>query len=296
MRRFYVSLGQTLRETKMSRGFVSGVFFIIMLLVACLPAKAQEAPSYEIDTDHTRIIFYVDHLGFSAMPGFFNDIRGTLRFDPTDVAQSQVDVTINAKAITTGHRILDEKLRGPDYFNVAKYPVIRFRGTSIERTGMEDGMLTGNLTMLGVTRPVTLNVHFNKKGWNNFANANALGFSATGKVSRSEFGMKKMLPDIGNDVLLTISLEAYIPTLAMKLKKQAEAEEKRKAAEAAKEEKEAKAKEADAKKDGNVTPVKKAAPAPAAAPSNEVILQLPSATGGMKRDLKGSSPFGGAQE
>jgi polyisoprenoid-binding protein YceI len=249
------------------------------LLLVSAPVFAQtETPVYEIDSDHTRVVFSVDHLGFSRMPGFFNDIEGTIRFDPNDAAQSQVDILIHARGITMGNRVLDEKLRGPDYFNIAKYPTIRFRGTRIERTGMEDGKLTGMLTLLGVSRPVTLDVHFNRKGLNPFTNMSVLGFTATGKLDRSEFGLKTMLPDVGNEVKLDISVEAYVPTAEMKAKKQqakaarakALAEQKAIAEAAAKKKKEE----------------EKAASAVTAAPD-----AVPGATGGMKLDPNAPSPY-----
>lgn len=196
----------------------------VMLLSFGAPAFAQEIPTYEIDPGHTRVSFTINHLGYSMMPGFFNDITGVIRFDPKDVGQSRVDVKIKTDSITMGHAVLDKKLREPEYFNTKQYPIIRFRGTRIETTGMETGILTGNLTFLGVTRPVELKVRFNKKAWNSYMNTDVIGFSATGKINRSDFGMKTSLPDVGDEVKLRISVEAFVPSLEMKLKKQGKKE------------------------------------------------------------------------
>ena len=198
------------------------VRFLLALLFTA-PALAQQTPVYEIDPGHTRVAVTVNHLGFSKMPGFFYDVTGMLRFDPHDVGQSALDVKINAKAFTMGHLVLDKKLRGPEYFNTAQYPTIRFRATHVETTGMETGDVTGNLTFLGVTRPVTLHVRFNRKAWDQYTNADKVGFTAWGKINRSDFGMKTLLPDVGDEVKLRISVEAYVPTLDMKLKKQEQA-------------------------------------------------------------------------
>lgn len=187
--------------------------FLCASFVSVAHAEVQPAPVYKLDTGHTRVTFFVNHLGFSEMPGFFHDIEGTVQFDPNDVMQARLDVTINAKKVTVGHKVLDEKLQGPDFFYTSKYPTIRFRSTYIEKTGLEDGLVTGALTLLGVTRPVTLKVHFNKRGWNSYANQDTVGFSATGVISRSEFGMTKYLPDVGDKVKLQITAEAFQPRM-----------------------------------------------------------------------------------
>lgn len=198
--------------------------FILLFVLCCFftSAHAQQVTRYEIDPAHTRVVFTVKHLGFSWMPGVFNDITGTLNFNPADVSQSALDVKINAKSVSMGHKVLDKKLQEPQYFDTARYPVIRFRATHIETTGLETGNVTGNLTFLGITKPVKLHVRFNRKAWNTFMNTDVVGFTAWGKINRSDFGMKTMLPDVGDEVKLRIAVEAFVPTLDMKLKKHPE--------------------------------------------------------------------------
>lgn len=270
----------------MPRRFLLAV--LLVLLSACPAAFAQEAPTYEIDSDHTRVTFFVDHLGFSKMPGFFNDIEGTIRFHPVDAAQAKVDVRINARGVTMGNKILDAKLRGPDYFNADRYPVIRFRGTRIEKTDMEEGRLTGMLTLLGVSRPVTLDVKFNRKAWNSYSNVDSIGFTATGSINRSEFGLKAMLPDVGNEVKLNISVEAYIPTAATMKKKQAARE---KAAQERAQREEA-LKELAAKKTAEKEKQESQTPAAAAAPGSSLPLVLPGLkTGGLNANAGKEKTF-----
>ncbi len=203
---------------------------VLGLLLGCAGvAHAQEAPVYQIDAAHTRITFEIDHLGFSNMPGVFNDISGVIRFDPNDILQAKVDATIRVRSINMGHKLLNEKLRGAEYFNAARYPTIRFRSTAIEKLSADRGRVIGIMTMLGVSRPMALDVTFNKKGFNSYTNADTVGFSATGKLNRSDFGMKVLLPAVGDEVTFKIAVEAHIETLDMKLKRQAESEAKLKA-------------------------------------------------------------------
>lgn len=192
----------------MSRVFALAALLLFSLFIA--PARAEEPQLYNIDKDHTRVVFFVDHLGFSHMPGVFNDVTGTINFDHARAEESNVNVRINARAVSVNHKALDAKLQGAEYFNTAKFPIITFKSTKIETTGLETGLLTGDLTMLGVTKPVTLDVRFNHKGWNNYASLEAIGFTATGKISRSDFGMRTMLPDVGDDIELRIELEAQL--------------------------------------------------------------------------------------
>ena len=268
----------------MKRSLVLIAFMLLTLIAASAVSAQQEAPVYEIDPSHTRVTFFVDHLGFSKMPGFFTDITGTIRFDPNDASQSRIDVRINSNSVNMGHNLLNAKLRGVDFFNTDKYPTIRFQGTQIEKTGMEDGRLTGNVTMLGITRPVTLEARFVRKSWNSYMNTETLGFSARGKISRSDFGMTKLLPDVGDEVNLIISVEAYMPTLETRQKRATEAAAKRtaiaKRKAAIEAEKQAQEKEAEAASQKAATaPVTPAAPL-APVGNQPVQLQLPTSFSG----------------
>ena len=187
--------------------------FYGVLFLAMHQTLAQTTETYKIDPEHTRISFTVNHLGFSDMPGFFTGVKGTLRFDPNEASNAEVNVTIDPKSIDMGHKFLESKLQGADYFNSSRYKTIRFKSTKVERLDGYRGRLTGDLTMIGVTKPVTMQIVFNKKGWNGYAGAEAVGFSASGKISRSEFGMKTLLPDVGDEINFKIALEAHIPKL-----------------------------------------------------------------------------------
>lgn len=189
--------------------FVYGV--LAMLAMSTLSQTVDAAPEskmYTIDPAHTRVLFFVDHLGLTRQPGFFNNIQGRIDFHFQNVASSTVDVSIDATSLTMGHAVLDRKLQGKEYFNTAQFPVITFKSTAIHKNDVNTGVMKGELSLRGVVRPVTLDVVFNGRKWNRYSNAEFAGFTATGTLRRSDFGMRSMLPDIGDVVRIQIQVEA----------------------------------------------------------------------------------------
>lgn len=182
------------------------VFPLVLSLMA-LPLAAR-AEIYVLDPGHTRVEYRVNHLGFSDMPGIFSNVKGKLDFNPGKPEEASIEATIDASAVTMNHALLDSKIKGPSFFNIAKFPVITFKSTSIDRTGSDKGVVEGKLTFLGVTRLVKLDVQFSKKAWDRYAGAEAVGFTAWTKIHRSDFGMKYLLPDVSDDVSIRIDVEA----------------------------------------------------------------------------------------
>ncbi len=189
--------------------------FLVFLLPA-LPALAdgpsrqvtpESTGDYVLDKNHAHILFSVKHLGFSDYVGRFNDFDARLRFDGTNPANSTLVVTVNPASVDTNNKDLETRLAGDGFFNVAKYAQIVFEATEIKPFSRTEGTITGNLTMLGVTRPITLNAVLNGLGPNSVANAFTIGFSATTTFRRSDWGMKALVPQVGDDVRLTISAE-----------------------------------------------------------------------------------------
>jgi polyisoprenoid-binding protein YceI len=173
--------------------------------LALAPAQAAD---YIIDPSHTHVLFMVDHLGFSKMIGFFKDVSGKLSFDPADPTASKLSVNLKTASLETQFTPRDNDLKGADWFNATEFPDLTFVGTSFAKTGEKTGTVIGNLTLLGVTKPVTLNVTFNKAGVRPSDKKEAAGFSATGTLKRSDFGMKTFIPYIGDEVSLLIESEA----------------------------------------------------------------------------------------
>jgi polyisoprenoid-binding protein YceI len=179
------------------------------LSTALLAPTAAFAASYTIDETHAHAAFKVSHLGFSHTIGQFKEISGTLQFDEADPAASSVSVTINTASVDSANEARDEHLRKADFLNVEAFPTMTFASTDVEVTGENTGKLTGDLTLLGVTQPVTLDVTFNQAGPHPFDPSKIVaGFSATGEINRSDFGMAYASPAIGETVELTIEVEA----------------------------------------------------------------------------------------
>ena len=194
-----------------------GTATFIAAMAFVIPAFAQQAGpttdlakveggAFNIDRNHAKIIFSYTHFGYSVSYGLFTDFTGKLRFDPKAPANSALDVAINLDGIDTTVPKLDTHLKGPDFFDVSKFPTAGFKSTKVTVTGPTTGTITGDLTLHGVTKPVTLEATFNGGG-TNMAKAYVLGFNAVGHVKRSEFGVGAYVPMVGDDITLTMSAE-----------------------------------------------------------------------------------------
>ena len=172
---------------------------------------AQAAPvTYTIDPSHLSVVFNVHHLGFSNVYGRFNEASGEVVVDKDAIASSRVKFTIKAASIDTAFAKRDDHLRSPDFFNVKEFPEITFVSTKVEPKdkGIHELRLSGDLTMLGVTKPITLDVSFNKAEVSPASKKDTVGFSARGILRRSDFGMKYGVPNIGDEVSLILEAEA----------------------------------------------------------------------------------------
>ena len=196
---------------------MAACFVCVMAVVGSWVAMAQpsatvdfkdvEGGHFKLDKSHARIVFSATHLGFSTYYGFFGDLDAKLDYDPTSPAASTLEVWVNLNGLVTNDSELDENLKSPDYFDVAKFPVATFKSTKIEVTGAARGRITGDLTLHGVTKPVVLDVTLNRGGIHPVTQDYILGFDATGTLSRSDFGIKTLVPFVGDQVKLTISCE-----------------------------------------------------------------------------------------
>lgn len=195
-------------------------FFILALLMApsyaIADAKLSAMPSgiYDLDPTHASITWKVDHLGLSKYTARFTKFTSKIKYDNTDPMNSQVIAEIDPTSIETDYPATEEKdfnkklIEDTSWFNSNKFPTIKFRSTGLEKTSETTADLTGDLTFLGVKKPITLNVTFNKALGNHpFKNKPAFGFSATGTLKRSDFGMDTYLPNIGDDVEIIIEAE-----------------------------------------------------------------------------------------
>ncbi|MGF1606419.1 MAG: YceI family protein [Rhodothalassiaceae bacterium] len=174
------------------------------------PAQVSAA-TYTIDPAHTRVIFSVNHLGFSTYQGTFPNAEGSLALDPDDLSETALDVTIDVAGVSTADPELDKHLRAEEFFDADTYPTARFVSTKVERTGDNTARITGDLTMKGVTRPVTLDATFNQAGVNPVNERYTVGFDASGVIKRSDFGVSAYVPFVGDEVMISIGSEFTLP-------------------------------------------------------------------------------------
>ena len=191
---------------------MKNLFALATIIASSLSVPAFAADKYEFDKSHTRILFYVNHLGFSNMVGEFTDYDGYFTFDPQKPEDSSVEVTIKPTGIRTSSRELDEKLQGEKFFKSEQFPTIKFVSNKIKVEGEKTGEIGGVVTMLGVSKPATLTVQFNKADYHPFTQDFVAGFSASATLKRSEFGMKEYLPMIGDEVRIEVQTEGINTT------------------------------------------------------------------------------------
>ena len=166
------------------------------------------ATTYTLEPNYTQVVFNWDHLGYSFPTAQLARGVGTLDFDAMDPARSRVEVRFPLAQLASGVPDLDEHLKSEDFFDVAKYPEAVFESTKVEKgMGPERLRVTGNLTMHGVTRPLTLDVRILKVGSNARTGVATVGFNATAKLKRSDFGLGAFVPQVGDDIELTITTQ-----------------------------------------------------------------------------------------
>lgn len=178
--------------------------FTATAAIAADPASIQVG-TYALDSSHARVAFGIDHMGLSTWYGDFTGAKGSLTLDPKNVAASKLDITFPTASISTTNATVDGELKDPSWFDAAKYPTITFRSTSVTSTGADTAKVTGDLTFHGVTKPVTLDVKLHGAGPNAMSKVYTVGFDATGSLKRSDFGVTKYVPLVGDKVDLFIS-------------------------------------------------------------------------------------------
>lgn len=182
-----------------------------MLLTASLSAAtlAAQASTWTIDPAHSGVGFQIKHLGVSTVRGSFSGVVGSVVWDDKNVEASHVDAVVDAKTVSTGQEKRDEHLKSADFFDVAKYPTLKFHSTSVKRTGDGKLQVIGDLTLGGQTKPVTLAVDGPATPQKGMGGKTVSGLSATGSLSRAafNFGQKYGPPMLGDDVQFTIDLE-----------------------------------------------------------------------------------------
>jgi polyisoprenoid-binding protein YceI len=175
----------------------------LVVLGLAFPAFAD---SWKVDAIHTTVLFKVQHFGAGRFIGRFNAAEGKIAWDDQDPTKSSIEVTVKADSVDTASADRDKHLKSPDFFNTKQYPTITFKSTKLEKS--DKGFnVTGDLTLHGETHPVTAAMEITGKG-KGMKGEERIGAEATFKIKRTEFGMKGMVGPVGDDVELTVGIEA----------------------------------------------------------------------------------------
>jgi polyisoprenoid-binding protein YceI len=180
-------------------------------LLAHGPSALAEPAEFRLDPEQTSIAFFVHHLGFAEVGGLFLRAGGGFRFDEATGALSDLRVVVETGSLLTNSPRRDEHLKSADFLDVEAFPEMVFEGRSLDATGAATGQLQGELTLLGVTRPLTLEVRLNKSGrWPFGDERYVVGIDATGTLRRSEFGMTYGVDGgwVGDEIRLVIGAQA----------------------------------------------------------------------------------------
>lgn len=215
MRRYLHGRLNVNRSLNINRSLNVGVFMLALSTAGCgyliQPSVKTEMVelkkgSYTLDQGHATLLFKVDHMGFSQYVGRFNDFDAQLEFNPDDPTAAQLDAVVELASVDTNDARMEDTLKDTDWFNVIEHPQARFTTVAAEKSG--NGLrFTGNLTLRGHTVPVQLQVDFNGAGFNALSGHYTLGFAASSHLKRSEFGMNRYIPAIGDTVELEVHAE-----------------------------------------------------------------------------------------
>lgn len=165
------------------------------------------ADTYKVDGVHSSAMFKIRHLGVSNVIGRFNDISGTITADKKKPESSSVKITIKTASVDTNNDTRDNHLRSPDFLDSRKYPTMSFKSTKVRKLSATKYEVTGDFTLHGVTKTIRVKVDFLGEGKGMKGETRA-GFETSFTIKRSDYGMKKDIPMVGDEVQITLSVEA----------------------------------------------------------------------------------------
>ena len=178
---------------------------LVLGLLVIFSVSGYAAETYKLDPAHTSVVYRVKYSGVTFVYGRFNGPTGTFVYDEASPSKSSIEMQVDAKNIDTAVEKRDNHLKSPDFFNAAKYPMVTFKSTSVKKINSDTYQVTGNLTLLGETRKLTVNAKQTGSGkdpWGNFRQ----GFETSFTIKRSDFGMNFMLGGVSDEVGLTVSV------------------------------------------------------------------------------------------
>lgn len=192
----------------MNRSFRLFAPLVLTMTLALAGPAAAKLEHFKISPVHTRVAFQISHAGFSNPIASFSQPSGELDFDPDDIAGARVDVRIPIATLELGDDKWQGKILDPTFFDSKKYPEARFVSSQVSKTGANTYTIEGTLSLHGVSHPVTLQATFNALKRHPLTLRRTIGFSATGTLKRSDFGMDSWKHLVGDDVRLMIEVEA----------------------------------------------------------------------------------------
>jgi polyisoprenoid-binding protein YceI len=191
---------------KSKNATTTGLLIVVGLLLAGFINPAAAAETYKLDPAHTSVVFRIKHLGVAYVYGRFNGPTGAFVFDESSPSKNSIQMQVDAQNVDTAVQKRDNHLKSPDFFNAGEHPLITFKSTSVKKSGKDSYEITGDLTLPGKTKPITvkaLQTGTGKDPWGNYRR----GFETSFTISRSDFGMDFMMKVVADDVLLTVSVE-----------------------------------------------------------------------------------------
>ena len=181
------------------------LLILIVTFVSAFAFSMNASDTFKVDQVHSFALFSVQHLGIANTYGRFNDIAGIVVFDRDDPSKSSVELTVQVESLDTHNAIRERSLKGPDFFDVKQFPTMTFKSTKVEGSG-DMLKVTGNLTIRGVTKPLTVDFKKGGEGKGVFGEMRG-GGETRFTIKRSDFGMNFELGEVGDEVTIILSLE-----------------------------------------------------------------------------------------
>lgn len=204
-------------KNTIAKNSIKAVLFGSVIAMTTL-ASAALPTQWQLDDAHTRVGFSVNHLGFSTTMGHFNDVKGMVNYDIKAPNKANMDFIIVTDSIDTNWDARDAHLKKDEFFNVAKYPTMTFKSTNITFKNPQQATVTGDFTLLGQTKPLTLDVTLNKIANSPMTKEPVIGFRATGVIDRAAYGMTAFASGITTEVPIQIDGELIEKKAATKNK------------------------------------------------------------------------------
>lgn len=182
------------------------IFCAFLAIAVTSKAEPAKVETYKVDPVHSMLLAKVKHLGIGNIYGRFNDISGTINFDPAAPEKSTIEFQVKSESVDTGNDKRDQHMRSPDFLDAKQFPAITFKSTSIKKKDDDEFEVTGDLTIKGVTKSVTAELDYFGKG-KGMQGEERIGGEVEFSLKRSDFGVTFMVGPVSDEVELTLAVE-----------------------------------------------------------------------------------------